>query len=184
MSPRSQYTAKVHEVLMARLDADEPVVARGTGNERRRPSRHVTYGSGDFLLVTPRRLLWSPTGAPRRRATLDFDAVTSWSEGAQYHRYALLLEHAAIERIAWAPAHKVLWIEWGDTEEAKRQTQTFLHFSRQDTAVAVAIRHQLARRKVQRGTPLRFDQRRRSEREGRVLARRSRWRDVLRSRRS
>jgi hypothetical protein len=166
MSTESEYTAKVRGFLSGQLDADEPILAQGTGEERRRLSRNVTSGSGDFFLVTPRRLLWSPTGSPDHRVSLDFDAVTSWSEGTQYHRYALVLRHAVVERIGWAPAHRVLWFEWGDTEKMKQQTQTILHFSRRDTKVASAIRDQIARRNVPTETPLEFDEQSREERFG------------------
>ena len=115
-------------------------------------------------------LLWSPTGSPDHRVSLDFDAVTSWSEGTQNHRYALVLRHTAVERIGWAPAHKVLWFEWGDTEEMKQQTRTILHFSTRDTKVASAIRDQIARRNVPRGTPLEFDEQSREERFGTSMA--------------
>ena len=164
MSTRFDYTAKVRRFLLAQLDADEPILAQGTGGEQRRMSRHVTSGSGDFLLVTPRRLLWSPPRMTHRRVSLDFDTVTSWSDGSQYHRYALVLRHASLERIGWAPSHRVLWFEWGDTEEMKQQTRTILHFSRRDTKVASAIRDQIVQRNVPTGTPLEFDEPSREER--------------------
>ena len=182
MSPPSSITARSHQVLVAELDADEPLVARGTGNEHRRLSRHVSNGVGDYLVVTPRRLLWSPPGMTHRRVSLDFDTVTSWSEGTQYHRYALVLRHAAVERIDWAPAHKVLWFEWGDTEVTKRQTQTILHFSRPDTEVASGIRDQLLSREIAPGEPLDFDEPSREERNrGAVMLARRRWMDRFRS---
>ncbi len=110
-------------MLVAELDAGEPLLARGTGNEARRLSRHVSNGAGAYFIVTPSRLLWSPPRATHRRVSLDFDTVTSWSDGTQYHRYALVLRHAAVERIDWAPAHKILWFEWGDTEVTKEQSR-------------------------------------------------------------
>ena len=164
------------------LDADEPVVARGTGNETRRLSRQVSNGAGHYLIVTPRRLLWSPPRSTHRRVSLDFDTVTSWSEGTQYHRYAMVLRHAAVERIDRAAAHKVLWFEWGDTEVPKQQTQTILNFSRRDTKVATAIREQLEDRGVVTEEPLEFDERPREERNhGAVFRSRRRWRDRFRS---
>jgi hypothetical protein len=159
-----------------------PLVARGTGNETRRLSRHVSNGAGAYLIVTPRRLLWSPLRNTHCRVSLDFDTVTSWFEGTQYHRYALVLRHAAVERIGWAPAHRVLWFEWGNTEVTKRQTQTILHFSRPDTEVASGIREQLLRRKIVPGEPLEFDEQSREERnQGAVMLARRRWRNRFRS---
>ena len=169
-------------MLVAELDAGEPLLARGTGNEARRLSRHVSNGAGAYFIVTPSRLLWSPPRATHRRVSLDFDTVTSWSDGTQYHRYALVLRHAAVERIDWAPAHKILWFEWGDTEVTKEQKQTVLHFSRPDTEVASGIRDQLLRRQIAPGAPLEFDEQSRGERNrGAVMHARRRWRDRLRS---
>jgi len=169
-------------VLVAVLDADEPVLARGTGNEARRLSRHVSNGAGAYFIVTPSRLLWSPPRRTHRSVSLDFDTVTSWSEGTQYHRYALVLRHTAVERIDWAPAHKLLWFEWGDTEVTKRQTQTILHFSRPDTEVASGVRDQLLRRAIVPGEPLEFDEPSREERNpGALFRARRRWRDRFRS---
>jgi hypothetical protein len=102
------------------------------------------------------------------RAELEFDAVTSWAEGTQSHYYCLVLRHEPIERIACAPEHRVLWFEWGDTEESRRQTQTILSFSRRDTEVATAIREQLEDRDVVAEEPLEFDERR--GKEARVLS--------------
>jgi len=182
MNPQSQDTARAHAFLSAMLDADEPIVASGTANEARRTSRNVMSGRGNFLIVTPRRLLWSPPRMPHRRVSLDFDTVTSWSEGTQYHRYALVLEHAAVERIDWAPAQKILWCEWGDTEKTKRQARTTLHFSRGDTKVATAIRDQLVRREIFPSERLRFDEPSREKRiGGDVMFARRRWRDRFRS---
>ena len=101
----------------------------------------------------------------------------------QYHRYALLMAHDAIERIAWAPAHRVLWFEWGDTEESVQQSRTTLHFSSRGTHVAETLRGQLERRRVAKSVPLAFEETPREERTaGSVqLARRSGWRDRFRS---
>jgi hypothetical protein len=181
VSPPSSITARSHQALVAELDVDERVVARATGEEARRLSRHVSYGARHFFIVTRRRLLWSPAANTDRKVSVDFDSVTSWSEGTQYHRYALVLRHGAVERIDWAPAHKVLWFEWGATEVTKRQTQTILHFSRADTEVASGIRDQLIRREIAPGEPLEFDEPSREERNQRVMFARRRWRDRFRS---
>lgn len=156
MSPSSSVTAKSEQWLCAELDSDEPVLARGTGGELRRLPRTLGSPWHDFFIVTHRRLLWVPH-RPHHRAALDFDAVRSWAEGTQHHYYCLVLRHEPIERIAWAPAHKILWFEWGDTEKTRRQTQTILNFSRRDTKVATAIREQLLRREVPPSAPLRFE---------------------------
>jgi hypothetical protein len=115
------------------------------------------------------------------RAELEFDAVTSWAEGTQSHYYCLVLRHEPIERIACAPEHRVLWFEWGDTEESRRQTQTILSFSRRDTEVATAIREQLEDRDVVAEEPLEFDERPGERSPGAVFRARRRWRDWFRS---
>jgi len=177
LSPTSSITAKSHQLLLAELHPDELVLARGTGGERHRlPS---TLGSpwSDYFFVTPRRLLWIPRGRAHHRAELEFDAVTSWAEGTQRHYYCLVLRHRPIERMAWAPEHRVLWFEWGDSEELRHQTQTILNFSRRDTKVATAIREQLADRDVVAEEPLEFDEptsEERRARSGALLTRRDR----------
>ncbi len=183
MSPPSRNTDKINRLLRAQLDSGEEVLASGTGAEPRRPSTGIDATPAGFLLVTARRLLWSPTSKPRHRASLEFDTVTSWQEGTQYHRYALLMTHEPIERFAWAPEHRVLWFEWGHTEESRQETRTILHFSRRDTEVALAIRDQLTRRNAPQGASVEFDQ---PTREGRNLdavfmARRRRRSDRFRS---
>ena len=182
MSPTSDVTAKSHRLLLEELHPHELVLAQGTGGERRRlPS---TLGSpwSDFFFVTPERLLWIPRARAHHRAELEFDAVTRWAEGTQRHYYCLVLRHEPIERMAWAPEHRVLWFEWGDTEELRHQTQTILNFSRRDTKVAMAIREQLANRDVVAEEPLDFDEPSREERNrGADFLARRRWRDRFRS---
>ena len=180
MSPPSRAMAKAEQCLLAELDGKEAVLARGTGGERRSLAQGLGSPWDDFFVVTPRRLLWVPLGRSSHRASLEFDAVTSWAEGTQYHYYCLVLRHDPIERMAWAPAHRVLWFAWGDTEETRRQTQTILNFSRRGTRVAAAIREQLLRREVPGSPPLRFEELPRAERtSSAVLVARRRWRDRL-----
>jgi len=181
VSPPSRHTDEINRFLRAQIDPGENVLASGTGVEPRRSSTDISTEATDFFLVTPRRLLWSPTWEPRHRASLEFDAVSSWSDGMQYHRYALAMTHDAIERIAWAPEHRVLWFEWGDTEELRHQTRTILHFSSRGTHVAEALRSQFERRRVAKGVPLAFQEVPREERTAAaVLVARRRWRDRLR----
>jgi hypothetical protein len=157
--------AKAEQWLVAELDSGEPVLARGAGGEARR-GIPKSLGSpwSDFFIVTPRRLLWVPRTKRRYRAVLEFDAVTSWTDGTQYHHYCLVLTHEPIERDAWAPAHRFLWFEWGDTEERKQQSRTILKFSRRETKVAGAIRGELQRRGIAATEPLPFEEVPRSER--------------------
>ena len=180
MSPPSRVTAKAEQWLLAELSAEEAVLARGTGGERRRLAQGLGSPWDDFFVVTPRRLLLVPLGRSSHRASLEFDAVTSWAEGTQYHYYCLVLRHEPIERMAWAPAHRVLWFAWGDSEETRRQAQTTLNFSRRGTKVATAIREQLLQRGVPASPPLRFEEVPRAERtSSAVLVARRRWRDRL-----
>lgn len=120
MSPPSSVTAKSHQSLLEELDPGELVLASGTGGECRHPPSTLGSPWNDYFFVTPRRLLWMPLTKVHHRGALDFDAVMRWAEGTQYHYYCLVLTHEPIERMAWAPEHRVLWFEWGDTEELKR----------------------------------------------------------------
>lgn len=173
MSPPSSITAQSHRLLLAELHPDELVLARGTGGESRRLLTRLGSPSSDYFFVTPRRLLWMPRSRGLHRAELEFDAVTSWAEGTQLHYYCLVLRHGPIERMAWAPEHRVLWFEWGDSEELRCQTQTILNFSRRGTKVATAIREQLVDRDVVAEEPLEFDEPTREE-QGVLLTRRDR----------
>jgi hypothetical protein len=168
-------------LLLAELHPDELVLAQGTGGERRRLPKTLGSSRSNYFLVTPRRLLWMPGGKARHRAELEFDSVTSWAEGTQSHYYCLVLRHEPIERTARAPEHRVLWFEWGDTEEMRRQTHTILNISRRDTKVATAIREQLEDRGVVAEEPLEFDERPREPNQGAVFRSRRRWRDRFRS---
>jgi len=178
----SNITAKSHQILMSELDPDELVLACGTGGEKRRLPTTLGSPRRDYFLVTRRRLLWMPLSKRHHRAALEFDAVRDWAEGTQYHYYCLVLRHEPIERVAWAPEHRILWFEWGDTEEMRRQTQTILNFSRRGTKVATEIREQLGDRKIVSGKPLEFDEQSREERFGTSMAQLKRrdWRDLLR----
>jgi hypothetical protein len=74
--------------------------------------------------------------------------VTAITEVTSTHRYGLFLEHGAIDRLEWIPAHHFLWYSWGNAEEVRAATSTLLAFSHRDTAVARAIREQLKKRGV------------------------------------
>ena len=132
------------ERLRSLLMAGETILARGAAHEQLR------FGNWpDYYLLTPERLLWCPHTDPALNAELELESVTSYAEGTQSHRYALQMEHDAIERpMPDGSRH--------DPHAIKlvRQQETLLGFSRKDTKLAVALREQLAHHGVTRGEPL------------------------------
>jgi hypothetical protein len=99
-----------------------------------------------YIMVTDRRLRWVPRAQLRFEASLDLDDVTSVSERSRGHRYAIHLIHRPHTRAHWAPAHRFLTFEWGNTVVTTPLSHTELAFSRRDTEAAEALRSQLIRR--------------------------------------
>lgn len=123
------------EKLRSLVGAGERVLAGGTATELRRVDDE---GSGEwrFLVVTDNRLLSAHWGHPDRpHEDLAFDAVTTWADGAQCHRYLVLLAHVPMTR----PQQGLTLFGRRSVRDVTR-TSTVLRFSRRDTAVASALR--------------------------------------------
>jgi len=138
-SPRARELYEAEErALLARLDPDETVLARGRFDELDRPPRSdLPTGGYWYLLVTNRRILWKDT-------SVELATATGYREVTQFHRYAIRLRHAPVERRERAPAHRVLWWHWGNTTRLIRATETGFAFSHRDTDAARAIRGRLS----------------------------------------
>jgi hypothetical protein len=144
---RAEYFQRWMDLVVARLEPGERVLARGRAFEPRDALRFdlssVISGPGCAVAVTERRALWLSRDDERWVRALPLDLVTSYTEITQAHRYALILDHQIIERLQWVPAHRLLWWSWGDAEAVRPVTSSVLAFSRRDTKAARAIRSRL-----------------------------------------
>jgi hypothetical protein len=166
--------------LSSRLEPGEAVLARGRFDEPNAPGQDLPTGGHRYLLVTDRNIRWTTRGDD---AWLDLASVSDYSEATQFHRYALKLRHAPIERRAWAPAHHVLWWRWGNAEAVVQSSETTFVFSHRETKAARAIRDRLTELGVPSGQPVTMP-RRRPRDEGKAyfqLARTRPWRRRLRA---
>jgi hypothetical protein len=153
---RADYLRPWMDLLRARLEPGERVVAEGRAfepHDDRFELSELISGPGCAVVVTERRVLWVSSGDQRWVRTLPFAVVSSYVELTQAHRYALSLDHAAMERLRWGPAHRFLGWSWGDAEELRPASRSVLGFSRRDTAAAAAIRTQLQAAGVPAGEP-------------------------------
>lgn len=143
----TEYFHRWMDLLVARLEPGERVLARGRAFEPRDALRFdlsaVISGPGCAVAVTERRALWVSRDDQRWVRSLPFALVTSYAEITQAHRYALALDHQSIERLQWVPAHQLLWWSWGNGEAVRPVTGSALAFSRRDTKAARAIRSRL-----------------------------------------
>jgi len=136
---RERWIADREAFLETQLEPGEVVVAK---------SRHQP-------LVTERRILMPhQLQLPPRRgewvcSSLQFAEITRWSPGRRHdHRPLLRLEHAPSARIAYVPAHHLLWFAWGNAEDPVMHTTTTFGFSRDGDPVLVAIRERLEQANV------------------------------------
>ena len=144
---RAEYFHRWMDLLVARLEPGERVLARGKAFEPRDALQFdlssVVSGPGCAVVVTERRALWVSRDDQRWVRSLPLDLVRSSTEITQAHRYALALDHQGIERLQWVPAHQLLWWSWGNAEAVRAVTSSVLAFSRRDTKAARAIRSRL-----------------------------------------
>jgi hypothetical protein len=153
---RSEYLRPWMDLLMARVEPGERVLAQGRAFEPHGDSFDLTMvisGPGCAVVVTERRVLWVGRGDQRWVRTLAFAVVRSYVEIGQAHRFALSLDHGGIERLQWVPAHRFLGWSWGNAEDLRSVTRSVLGFSRRDTAAARAIRTQLQATGIPAGEP-------------------------------
>ena len=134
--------------LRSHVTNNEPVLAVGTAEEF--PSAAADFsgqGSFRFLLVTAQRLLFGDWSRPEQPyEDIVFDDVTRWSDGTQYHRYVVSLQHGPLTRDEWAPAHTILWFRWGGSTRPRTRTSTTLRFSHREAKAARALRKALSER--------------------------------------
>jgi hypothetical protein len=143
---RADYLRPWMDLLRARLEPGERILARGRAFEPHRDSFELSQlisGPGCAVVVTDRRVLWVSRSDQRWVRMLPFAAVRSYVELTQAHRYALVLEHDGMERWQWVPAHRFLGWSWANAEDLRSVRRSVLGFSRRDTAAAEAIRTQL-----------------------------------------
>jgi hypothetical protein len=153
----TEYFHRWMDLLVARLEPGERVLARGRAFEPRDALgldlAMVISGPGCAVAVTERRVLWVSRDDQRRVRSLPFALVRSYTEITQAHRYALALDHQRIDRRQWVPAHQLLWWSWGNAEAVRPVTSSVLAFSRRDTTAARAIRSRLQAVGVPAGEP-------------------------------
>jgi hypothetical protein len=153
----TEYFHRWMDLLLARLEPGERVLARGRAFEPRDALRFdlsaVISGPGCAVVVTERGVLWVSRDDDRWVRSLPFALVRSYAEVTQAHRYALALDHESIERLQWVPAHQLLWWSWGNAEAVRPARSSALAFSRRDTKAARAIRSRLQAMGVPAGEP-------------------------------
>ena len=143
---RADYLRPWMDLLLARLEPGERILAQGRAFEPHRDSFELSQlisGPGCAVVVTQRRVLWVSRSDQRWVRILPFAVVRSYVEFTQAHRYALALHHEGLDRLQWIPAHRFLGWSWGNAEEVRPAVRSALGFSRRDTAAAQAIRMQL-----------------------------------------
>ena len=113
----AEYFHRWMDLLLARLEPGERVLARGRAFEPRDALgldlSTVVSGPGCALVVTERRALWVSRDDHRWVRSLPLDLVGCYTEVTQAHRYALALDHRSIDRLQRVPAHRLLWWSWG-----------------------------------------------------------------------
>jgi hypothetical protein len=135
--------------VRSNLFSDEEVLATG------RCADITTTGDLDsggaawtYAMVTTRRLHWIPDiRRLDRDSSLDLDEVWSYSEALWRHRSAITLRHAPIIRQHFVPNGRPRhWHYTAMDLMTGPLAETILAFSRPTTAVAEALREQLAGR--------------------------------------
>jgi hypothetical protein len=165
----AEYFHRWMDLLLARLEPDEQVLARGRAFEPSDGLRFdlatVISGPGCAVAVTERCVLWVSRDDDRWVRLLPFALVRSYAEITQAHRYALALDHEGVERRQSVPAHQLLWWSWGNAETVQAVTCSMLAFSRRDTKAARAMRRRLQAMGIPAGEPRLLPRRRRPGQE-------------------
>jgi hypothetical protein len=176
LGAREWSDAKAAE-LGSRVESGERELARGRfDHPHHRPGADLPTGGHSYLLVTDRRILWV-------EGSIELKTVTGFTEITQFHRYAIRLRHAPVQRREWAPAHRVLWWRRGNATRPVHATETTFVFSHRDTKAVEAIRRRLGELGVGPGEPITMP-RTRPRDEGKAYlqsAPTSRWRRALRT---
>ena len=123
------------------IDADEALLARSRFDVCESLGKDLPGGGFEVVVVTDLRIVWGNT---HRTASLRFADIREWTEVRQFHRYAMVLRHAPVERVEWEPAHRVLWFRWGNAYVNRPRVVTVVVFSHDRTKPAQAIRERLS----------------------------------------
>jgi hypothetical protein len=152
------------------------------------PGERIVGQSRRHPLITDRRILWA-----RRLSTvprdgewvcdaLAFDEITGYALGRRHDQRPLIrLEHRSIERTEHIPAHRFLWLQWGDADGPVPHETTLLGFGKEADPVFVALRETLERAPVVRLEPFVIRPGTRHERiapTSMVFERPTRWRSA------
>ena len=150
VSPGTRMKKDCEARLRDLVAADETIVAVGTAEELRRLGPEIGSGAGwTFVVVTLDRVLFARWGSPQKsHEEIRLDEVTRWAHGSQYNCHAVVLKHPPMTRRERVPAHRILWVRWGEAESEVTRTQTIFRFSRPETEVAKALRAALEERDV------------------------------------
>ena len=132
--------------LLARVVEGERLLAQGRLDEIER-GRAPSGSTYDYIVVTDKRLLVGKRalGSDRSRDfDIDLDAIGSYSEHLEGHRWFIHLRHDPVTRVRQRTKHNLLWMHWGSEWSPVAERDTVLHFSGRETAAAKALREQLA----------------------------------------
>lgn len=142
------------------LAPGEEVRGAGTAREvaRARTSGDLSNGAWTFVVVTRSRLLWLPRLDFKRGESIPFESIVSYAHGYQYHRYVILLRHAAIIRKTWIPRHRFLWWSWGRMVATTPVARTLFVFSSDRTGAATALVQTLREHAIQKDPDLELDE--------------------------
>jgi len=138
---------RASEALRQRLILGESVLGEGRTDEFLSTTFRVPSSGRDYVLVTASRILIAKDVLRKDRS---WDFELSWKQVREFaehdlgHQWLLLLRHDPIVRTRHCPKHRFLWMRWGNAEVAAPETETYLRFSRRETAAAEAVRVQLA----------------------------------------
>ncbi len=124
---------------MTGLEPNEAVLAEGRIDE----ASFENSQSMGYVVVTDKRVIVCPTLDAERAFSIPFPSITSFSEAEEKHRYYVHLRHNPIERQDWVPH-----FARRPKLEVISTRETFLRFSRRNTAAAGALRERLAAKSI------------------------------------
>ncbi|MFN2594997.1 MAG: hypothetical protein ABR579_08945, partial [Actinomycetota bacterium] len=133
--------ASISDALSMTIEPDEAVLGEGRFDE----ASFENAQSMGYIVVTDKRILLSPTLDKERSFNIPLETIASFSEVQEKHRYYLHLRHDPIERRVW-----VSHFARRRTLELIKSRETFLRFSRRDTAAAKALRDVLVASSIER----------------------------------
>jgi hypothetical protein len=124
------------------------------------PGERIRAEGRSPALVTDARIIiaWTLTVPPRRgewaHDSLRFNEITAWRRGRTHDlRPIVELEHPMHMRIGHVPAHRFLWLEWGNAEAPLPHSSTRFHFSSDRDPLFAAVIAGLRTAKAPEGDP-------------------------------